>query len=154
MAPPNLADLLARDRYENMDAGEWAVIQDWLRLEGAAYDRVACNVRLGDGRPCPRDADAWVRAMWKSITQIRADVVVWHGVNVDVIEAKVEAHVAACGQVMNYRAALVAENIAGRVVRAGIICRRADSAVDQVMAARGGFVVRVPGRAETTRVSA
>lgn len=141
--PPNLAALLAADSYPGIDADEWPVIRDWLRECGEYYDRLELNVRLGDGRPADAGDSDSIRRMWKAVTQLRADLIAWHGSDADVVEAKVEARIEATSQVRRYARLLLLDRPGVGRVTPVIVCRRCSIGVEVSMHVSGGRAERV-----------
>jgi hypothetical protein len=118
-------------------------VRDWLKAYGAQYDRVEFNVRVSDGTPSARSGDEKTDRMWDHISKYRLDVVATRGVDVDIVEAKVQARFDAVTQVRNYVEHYKREYLTFGQVRPVIIARRVDDGVETVMGHAGGLVVLV-----------
>lgn len=122
---------------------ERTIVVDWLRAHGDEYDAVALQVRVGDGQPAGFLDDAAAELMWSAVTQRRCDVVARRGPDIEVIEAKVHAHVDAVTQVKRYVQLFRQEHRDVGLVTPRIICRKADLAVSVALYGAGGAVVQV-----------
>ena len=80
-------------------------VEIWNRFIAAypdAYDSVAYDVPLGDGRPVEVLVTQNLADGWSILTKCKADVVARKGDDVDIIEVKPRATPAAMGQALHY----------------------------------------------------
>lgn len=135
--PPDLDLLLTTLAYPGQSAAEGEVIRDWLKAEGATYDRVQFHVLVGKGGDVLPGIDPAVVRGWETWTRKKIDALAWQNGAVVIVEAKIKLNLGVRGQLEGYamlwREQYPAIPVAGLLA----IARRADGDVIAVLTAGG-----------------
>lgn len=101
------AQRFAGDRatYPGMQTAEIIVWREFLKAQGASYDRFDYNVRLGPGVTPPDSLVEPYRSASIEASKLRVDAVGWRGGLPTLFEVERYAKPRAIGQVLAYRAA-------------------------------------------------
>jgi len=138
MAPPtNLQQLIDSIAYPGQPGPEGDVIREWLRAEGALYDRIEFDVHVGAGGEVQPGIPENIARAWTRSTQKRIDVVAWQGNRVTLIEAKVKLNMGVMGQLFGYGFLWLADHNNAPISEYVAIARRGDPDVIGALNAAG-----------------
>ena len=116
MPPPNFTDLLDTRIFPGMTIAESRILREWIRNNGAPYDTLDVEARLGAGTLLPPHYSEKDRADWLKRTKARPDLVATRAPNlVAIVEAKEQCTNEGIWQVLSYRDLYLAEFPQARV---------------------------------------
>lgn len=96
--------IVARSFLPGVDADETRAVREFLRREGANFDRYRFNVRVGEGVELRGDYTDKFKADWARRTSMRLDLVCLRDPNAaTIVEGKVQWTNAAVWQLLHYR---------------------------------------------------
>lgn len=96
--------LVNRTRLPGVDPTEVRVLREWIRREGAQYDELRFNVRVGEGTKLEGDYTDKFKADWLQRTRMRLDCVGYVAPRWStLVEAKVQWTNDAVWQLLAYR---------------------------------------------------
>lgn len=105
-----LSELLIMRFYPERTGRESIIIRDWLKARGAAYDRIAFSVRIGQGLEPNPDHLPEIQTMTRYNTRLRIDVLAWVADQAEIIECKERVLSSVLGQLLAYRQLFLEEN--------------------------------------------
>ena len=113
--------LVDRVSFPGVDAEEARAIREWIRREGAKYEELRFNVRVGTGTKLGDNFDERFKAYWWRVTQMRLDLLAWNPPNeATIVEAKVLWTNDAVWQLLSYRDAYVKDFPDANVALVGV----------------------------------
>lgn len=125
--------LLSQIAFPGMNEAESKVVRAWLAKYGGEWERVAFNVRLGEGQTPLEGLSRDVQLDQKLLTQKRADVIVARDVWHLILEAKWRAGFGVLGQLLGYRQLWMQAYPNLPEPRVGVIAKYADPDVVNVL---------------------
>lgn len=102
-----------QSKYPGMRAAEALVWREFLKANGASYDRFDYNTRLGPGVTPPDHIVEPYRSASIAASKLRSDIIGWRGGLPTIFEVERYAKPDAIGQILGYRA--LWENAGGSV---------------------------------------
>lgn len=116
-----LPRLVDRSQLPGIDAGEVRGVREFIRREGAKYDQLRFEVRVGAGVELIGDYDEKFKADWRERTKMRLDLVCWNPPNqYTLVEAKLQWTNEAVWQLLSYRDAFLIDYPGADVKLAGV----------------------------------
>lgn len=120
-ARDELYRLTDRTSFPGVDADETRAIREWIRREGAKYEQLRFNVRIGAGKTLDDTFDERFKKYWFRVTQMRCDLVAWNPPNaITIVEGKVLWANDAVWQLLSYRDAYVSDFPDSNVALVGV----------------------------------
>lgn len=93
-----------QSKYPGMRAAEALVWREFLKANGASYDRFEYNTRLGPGVTPPPYIVEPYRSASIEASKLRSDIIGWRGGLPTIFEVERYAKPDAIGQILGYRA--------------------------------------------------
>lgn len=96
--------LTSRSTLPGVDVNEVRCLREWIRREGAKYDELRFNVRVGTGVTLAGAFSEKFKADWERRTRMRLDLLAWNPPNqATIVEAKLQWTNDAVWQELAYR---------------------------------------------------
>ena len=109
-------------KYPHMKADEQAIWERFLVQLPWRAERIAYDVRLGDGVELPPETQEWVRKMAWSLSTKRVDAMVETRSEFVIIEVKGRAGLGAVGQLLGYLHLFVKQYRPQKRVKLALVC--------------------------------
>jgi hypothetical protein len=135
--PDDFAMLLLQKSFSEKTDKQSAVMRDYLQQHINDFDRLAFNVRVGQGAALDTSTPASTQAQTTFVTQKRIDILGYRGQQPIIVEAKTRVDPSTLGQVLTYRQLWLEDNPDAPIPELVVIGRTSDDDTIRVLGSHG-----------------